>query len=46
MRQQDPSFLKLLQNRASGTLSQEDWRLLQTRNPDRIQNFNEDACKR
>jgi hypothetical protein len=42
MRQQDPDFLRLLQNCASGTLNIEDWRLLQTRNPDRLPNFSEE----
>jgi hypothetical protein len=39
MRQEDPRLMELLKNCASGKLSVQDWRLLQTRNPDRVPNW-------
>jgi hypothetical protein len=39
MRQDDPRLLQILSNCASGKLTKEDWKLLQTRNPDRVPNF-------
>jgi hypothetical protein len=42
MRQEDERLVKLLSNCASGKLTKEDWKLLQSRNPDRVPGFEND----